>query len=69
MKIAIVNDIHLGKDLEISQKTGKTRAASSLGWERLSELLTRIERKHTPDLFIQGGDLIRSETEQEDEIN
>lgn len=69
MKIAVINDIHLGKDLEISELTGKTRAASSLGWERVPKLLTRIEQKHQPDLFIQGGDLIRSDSEQEDTKN
>lgn len=58
MKIAIVNDIHVGKCLE---HNGKVRASSHLIEEMLENFLEAIIQQHAPDLLIHLGDLIRSE--------
>ncbi len=63
MKIAIVNDIHAGPPLVVE---GKTRAFSPLAEEKLPETLRHIEERHSPDLFINLGDLIRSENREID---
>jgi 3',5'-cyclic-AMP phosphodiesterase len=64
MKIAIVNDIHVGKGLE---HNGKLRASSHLIEEMLKNFLEKIVLQHSPDLLINLGDLIRSEEKEADE--
>ncbi len=63
MKIAVVNDIHVGKCLE---HQGKVRASSHLVEEMLKRFLQEIIYQHAPDVLINLGDLIRSENEQSD---
>lgn len=63
MKIAIVNDIHVGKSLEHEDKV---RASSHLIEDILEGFLQNIQRQHSPDLFINLGDLIRSEGKESD---
>lgn len=58
MKLAVVNDIHVGKCLE---HNGKVRASSHLVEEMLPEFLQEIVQQHAPDALINLGDLIRSE--------
>lgn len=58
MKIAIVNDIHVGKCLE---HNGKVRASSHLVEDMLKGFLQGIISEHTPDALVNLGDLIRSE--------
>lgn len=58
MKIAIVNDIHIGKNLE---DKGVIRASSSLVENCLPQILKQIHQQHAPDLLVNLGDLIRSE--------
>lgn len=58
MKIAIVNDIHIGKGME---HKGKYRASSHLVEGLLDNFLKSILDQHQPDLLINLGDLIRSE--------
>lgn len=63
MKIAVVNDIHVGKCLEYD---GKVRAFSHLVEEVLKRFLQEIIRQHAPDMLINLGDLIRSEDKEFD---
>ncbi len=70
MKIAILTDIHLGKDLTnpaINEES--TRVASSLVFSRLPALLDHISSWHQPELWINLGDVIRSETVEIDKKN
>lgn len=63
MKIAIVNDIHVGKGLE---HEGHVRASSHLVEESLERFLKNIQDQHSPNLLINMGDLIRSESSEQD---
>lgn len=63
MKVAVINDIHVGKCLV---HNGKIRASSHLVEERLEMYLKRIIQQHSPDLLINLGDLIRSEDRDAD---
>lgn len=63
MKIAIVNDIHVGKPLE---HDGKIRASSHLIEDTLKDFLQSIQQQHSPDILINLGDLIRSEGKELD---
>jgi hypothetical protein len=63
MKIAIVNDIHVGRCLE---HHGKVRASSHLIEDILKEFLQEIILQHSPEVFINLGDLIRSEERDSD---
>ncbi len=63
MKIAIINDIHVGKALIYS---GMVRAASHLIEEVLEEVLHKILKLHSPNLIVNLGDLIRSENKDQD---
>ena len=63
MKIAIVNDIHVGKSLE---HNGKVRASSHLIECILEGFLQDIQQQHCPDVLINLGDLIRSEGKEFD---
>lgn len=65
MKIAILNDVHIGKPLERGQIV---RAASHLAEYCLPKLMDHIEKQHAPDLYINLGDLIRSEDKSEDSL-
>lgn len=65
MKIVIVNDIHIGKPLV---HEGVTRASSHLVEPMLAPFLEKIIERHSPDLLINLGDLIRSETKEHDLI-
>lgn len=58
MKIAIINDIHVGKSLE---HEGKVRASSHLIEDMLESFLEQIIAQHSPDVLVNLGDLIRSE--------
>ncbi len=62
MKIAIINDIHVGVPLT---RPGIVRASSHLIEERLPAYFRTIAA-HQPDLLINLGDLIRSESEESD---
>lgn len=66
MKIAIINDVHIGKPLE---RNNAMRAASHLAAESLPKLLSHIETQHAPDILINLGDLIRSEHKEIDQKN
>jgi Icc protein len=63
LKIAILSDIHIGPTL---QYQGYVRAASHLVANSIPKVLQHIVDRHTPDLLINLGDLIRSEEEQLD---
>lgn len=63
MKIAVVNDIHVGKCLE---HNGKVRASSHLIEDMLQGFLQEIITEHSPDTLINLGDLIRSEEKDSD---
>ncbi len=63
MRIAIVNDIHLGPSLKYK---GSVRAASHLVGHHLQGLLHLITERHHPDCLINLGDLIRSESKKND---
>lgn len=63
MKIAIVNDIHIGRPL-VHNNT--VRAPSHLLEENIGNFLQRITQRHSPDLLINLGDLIRSEDREKD---
>ncbi len=63
MKIAVVNDIHVGLQME---HKGQMRAASHLAERRFPELLMRIVEKHQPDCVVNLGDLIRGESREID---
>lgn len=63
MKIAIVNDIHVGRALEHG---GCVRASSHLVEGRLQGFLHHIQKQHAPDLLVNLGDLIRSESRESD---
>ena len=63
MKLAVVNDIHVGKCLE---HNGRVRASSHLVEDVLSDFLREIVQQHSPDAFINLGDLIRSEERESD---
>lgn len=65
MKIAVVNDIHIGKCLE---HEGKVRAHSQLVEEVLPSFLKKLVQQHCPDVIINLGDLIRSEDREFDLI-
>lgn len=58
MKLAVVNDIHVGKSLE---HNGRVRASSHLVEDMLPIFLKEIMEQHSPDALINLGDLIRSE--------
>lgn len=63
MKIAVVNDIHIGEPLS---HDGKMRAASHLAEDALPRVLKDIESWHKPDLLVNLGDLIRRESPELD---
>jgi hypothetical protein len=63
MKIAVVNDIHVGK---CQEHNGKVRAASHLVEEMLPGFLQEIIQQHSPHVLINLGDLIRSEEKESD---
>jgi Calcineurin-like phosphoesterase len=63
MKIAILNDIHFGPALEFQ---GEERAASHLVCDDLPNVISHITTRHNPDLLINLGDLIRSESPELD---
>lgn len=63
MRIAIVNDIHIGKPFI---ERGQMRAASHLVSNKLHKLFLYIQKKHSPDLVVNLGDLIRSESRESD---
>lgn len=63
MKIAIVNDVHVGKSLE---HEGKVRASSHLMEDMLEKFLEQIIERHSPDVLVNLGDLIRSEEKEID---
>lgn len=63
MKIAIINDVHVGKPLE---RDAKVRAASHLAINTLPHLLDHITKLHAPDMIVNLGDLIRSENKKTD---
>ncbi len=65
MKIAIVNDVHVGQSLIHGNKV---RASSGSISEMFESYLNNIARQHKPDLFINLGDLIRSESKEIDHI-
>ena len=54
MKLAVVNDIHVGKCLE---HNGRVRASSHLVEDMLSGFLREIVQQHSPDALINLGDL------------
>jgi metallophosphoesterase superfamily enzyme len=58
LKIAVVNDIHVGKCIE---HNGKIRASSRLVEDMLPGFLREIIQQHSPDALINLDDLIRSE--------
>lgn len=58
MKLAVVNDIRVGKSLE---HNGRVRASSHLVEDMLPSFLKEIMEQHSPDALINLGDLIRSE--------
>lgn len=58
MKIALLNDVHIGPVLE---HKGSIRAASHLVEDLLPKIIKQIVHQHSPDLLINLGDLIRSE--------
>lgn len=62
MKIAIVNDIHVGPALE---HKGSLRAAYHSADDFVPHLLDTVQQ-HAPDLIINLGDLIRSEEKKKD---
>ncbi len=64
MKIAIINDVHIGKPLE---RNRILRAASPLVESALPQILKQIEKQHVPDLLVNLGDLIRSENKERDQ--
>jgi len=57
MKIAILNDIHIGSSLE---RNGKIRAPAHEPEDFLPKILQDIIQQHSPKLFINLGDLIHS---------
>lgn len=63
MKIAVVNDVHVGKSLE---HEGKVRASSHLMEEMLPTFLEGIVKQHAPDVLVNLGDLIRSVEKESD---
>ena len=63
MKIAILNDIHVGKPLKYKESI---RAWSPLVENALPHLLKHIVNQHAPDVMINLGDLIRSEEKNTD---
>lgn len=63
MKLAVVNDIHIGKCLE---HNGKIRASSHLIEDMLPGFFQKIIEQHSPDALINLGDLIRSEERESD---
>jgi hypothetical protein len=63
MKIAIINDVHVGKAL---MHHGQIRASSHLIENHLESILQQIIEIHSPDIFINLGDLIRSEEKETD---
>ncbi|MBA3236982.1 MAG: metallophosphoesterase [Parachlamydiaceae bacterium] len=63
MKIAVVNDIHVGKSLV---HNGKVRASSHLIEDIFEDFLQDIQQQHCPDVLINLGDLIRSESKESD---
>lgn len=63
MKLAVVNDLHVGKSLE---HNGRIRSSSHLAESVLSGFLREILEQHSPDAMINLGDLIRSEEREAD---
>lgn len=66
MKIAIVNDVHVGKPLTYESKL---RAASHMAAESLPIVLNHIIKQHDPDVIINLGDLIRADHRELDKQN
>lgn len=63
MKIAIINDVHAGKPLMHGEKA---RSSSREVMDTFESFLHELSERHQPDLFINMGDLIRSEAEEID---
>ena len=63
MKLAVVNDIHVGKGLE---HNGRIRSSPHLVEGVLSGFVREILEQHSPDALINLGDLIRSEEREID---
>lgn len=63
MKIVIVNDVHAGKPL---MHGNQTRSSSRTVMNMFELFLQSIVRQHEPELIINLGDLIRSETKEID---
>ncbi len=63
MKIAIINDVHVEKSLKYQNKV---RAASESIMEMFGSFLKNLSTNHKPDLIINMGDLIRSESKEID---
>lgn len=59
MKIALINDIHIGPALE---HKGSMRASSHLVEGILPQVIDQIIDQHSPNILINMGDLIRSES-------
>jgi predicted phosphodiesterase len=63
MKIAIINDVHIGPKLEYG---GSVRASSHMAEEALVRTIEHIAKNHSPDLLVNLGDLIRSQNLESD---
>lgn len=69
MTIAVLTDIHLGTDLQLTPEEGPLRAASSLVESRLTTLLQSIKEKHQPNYWFDLGDVLRSESVEVDQVH
>lgn len=63
MKIAIINDVHVGNPL---MQGDRERSFSKEVMEMFPTFLQSLSERHQPDLFINMGDLIRSEAKDID---
>lgn len=63
MKIAIINDVHVGKPL---MHKGRVRSSSGSVLKIFESFLYEISKRHQPDLIINMGDLIRSDSKEAD---
>ncbi len=63
MKIVIINDVHVGKPL---MHGDKARSSSEVVMNMFESFLQDLVIRHRPDLVINMGDLIRSETSNVD---
>jgi len=63
MKIAIINDVHIGMSLTHGNKV---RASSEKVMDMFEPFLCNIVVRHKPDLLVNLGDLIRSESKNVD---